>query len=42
MVELVTLNEALSGDNPDYIKKEYIYIIKKFFFIIISMNMFSV
>ena len=43
MVKLVTLNEVLPGDSPDYQKeKKSIYIIKKPFFIIISMNMFSV
>ena len=41
MVKLVTLNEALLGDNPNYQKekKEYIIYIYNF---IISMNMFSV
>ena len=40
MVELVTLNEALPGDSPDY--KKNIINIKNSFFIIISMNVFSV
>jgi hypothetical protein len=42
MVELVTLNEALPGDSPDYKKKNIYNKYKKSFFIIISMNMFSV